>query len=99
MQNRVLKISWFGCGALVGLMSLSLALGSVPRKGTVTDDTAIYQNLSEIKVSKEKLPSFDSDLGRLALAEGHYHEKLPSLADHPRLKAPVKRVSRQKYRR
>ena len=85
--------------AVMGLTTLSVAMGSVPSRSRVTDDTAIYQNLSEIRVGKEVNLNFDSDIARLSASEGQYREKLPALSQHPRLRAPMKRVAQQKYHR
>ena len=84
------------CGVfgLVGL-SMSAAFGSVPKN--VTDDTALYQNLSEIKVSKSKELDFDRDIARLASSEGRYQERLPRVTPD-RIRAPMQRISQQKYR-
>lgn len=95
MKNK--KLYLFNCGLLVGLTTLSIALGSIPN-GRITDDTVIYQNLSEIRVAKEAAPDFDSDVARLSNLEGRYREQLPSLANNPRLVGPMKRISTQKYR-
>lgn len=94
------RFRWFGYGAVMGLTSLSLsfALGSVPTRGRVTDDTAIYQNLSEIRVAKQGRLDFDSDINRLSALEGRYRENLPTLSSSPALNGPMKRVSQQKYR-
>jgi len=91
------KLKWFTCGALVGLTSLSISLASVPRN-RITDDTAIYQNLSEIRVPKAGSINFDSDLMKLSAAEFRYKEKLPSLASKSSLRGPIKRISVKKYR-
>lgn len=99
MQDRALKLGWLGCATVLGLATFSFALGAVPKSGKVTNDTAIYQNLSEIRVARETDLNFDSDVSKLAAAEGRYQEKLPSLASHPRLRAPLERISKQKYRR
>ena len=93
-----MKWLWFISGTLTGLVILSIALGSVPVRGRITDDTAIYQNLSDIRVAREAELNFDGDIARLSAAEADYKEKLPSLAQHPRIKGPVQRVSQQKYR-
>ena len=90
------KLMWFSCGLLVGLTALSVCKASIPGKGKVTDDTAIYEKLSEIQVRKEAKLDFDSDIGHLSQLEGQYHEKLPSLVKHPRLKGPLARVSQQR---
>lgn len=90
---------------LMGKIGLSLALGSfvlssiavasVPTRGRVTDDTAIYQNLSEIRVARERELNFDSDIARLSALEGRYRERLPLAGA---LSGPMKRISQQKYR-
>ncbi|MGZ3687915.1 MAG: hypothetical protein ACXVBW_06430 [Bdellovibrionota bacterium] len=92
-----MKYLWLVCGSVAALTTLSIAMAS-PIKSRITDDTAIYQNLSEVRVSKEGPVNFDGDLDRLSAIEGRYsHEKLPSLASHPRLKGPMKRIAQQKY--
>ncbi len=86
---------YFAAGAVFGLTAMTVAFGSVPKAGRVTDDTAIYQNLSEIKIPKERAANFDADIERLNSLEGRYRERLPSMA---RLHSPMKRVSGQKYK-
>jgi hypothetical protein len=86
----------FVCGIALGAVSFGLARGSVPSK--VTDDTAIYQNLSEIQVQKQQKPSFDQDIDRLAKMERRYQERLPNLKDNAKLQSPMKRISAQSYR-
>lgn len=98
MQETAMKLGWFASGAVLGLLTLSIALGAVPKSNRVTDDTVIYQNLSEIRAAREADLNFDGDIAHLSDSEKRYHEKLPSLADHPRLKAPIQRVGKQKYR-
>ncbi|MEO5971695.1 MAG: hypothetical protein ABIQ95_17355 [Bdellovibrionia bacterium] len=90
------KLMWFGCGMWVGLTILSFAKASVPSGSRLSDDTAIYQNLSEIHVKKEAKLDFDSDVGHLAQLEERYHEGLPT-SGHPRLKKALGRISNQKY--
>lgn len=93
------KLMWFFGGLVIGLTALSITRASVPSvRNRITDDTAIYQRLSEIRVRKEAKIDFDADINRLAQLEGRYQEKLPSLSQHPRLKAPLKRVANEKYR-
>ena len=95
---RFMKLSaGLSAGMLVGITSLSAALGAVPSH-RITDDTAIYQRLSEIRAPRENKPNFDSDINRLSAVEGRYKENLPSLAGHPRLHAPIERISAQRYR-
>jgi hypothetical protein len=89
---------WFTCGLLLGLTVLSMSKAAVPLKSRVTDDTAIYQKLSEIKVRKQMKVDFDSDLSRLSSLESRYRERLPSLANHPQMRAAMKRISQQRYR-
>jgi hypothetical protein len=93
-----MKKLWIACGALVSLTSLSIAMGAVPpARSVVTDDTAIYQHLSEIKISRETRPNFDGDIARLTSLEPAYREKLPSLSKDPRLAGPMKRIASQQY--
>lgn len=86
----------FGFGAIVGFVILSIALASVPKRSRITDDTAIYQQLSEISVPRESSPNFDNDIQKLSNLEPRYREKLP-LAQRPRIKAPLRRVSKKPY--
>ena len=92
-----MRLLWLSVGLLFGLTSLSIAMGAVPAN-RITDDTAIYQRLSEIRAPHEAKPNFDGDISRLSSVEGRFKENLPSLAGHPRLRAPISRISAQKYR-
>jgi len=87
----VKKLMWMSCCVAAGLMSVSAVMASVPSR--VTDDTAIYQNLSEIRVQRQKALNFDSDIARLSLLEGRYREKKLS-----QLRGPSERIAKQKYR-
>lgn len=92
------KFIWFAGGLLLGLTALSITRASVPTKSRVSDDTAIYQKLSEIKgVQKQPKLDVDQEIRELSLMENRYHEKLPTLAQNPRLKGPLQRVSQQRY--
>jgi hypothetical protein len=97
LQRFAQRFFWFGFGLALGGVTISLAMASVPSnrggKTRVTDDTVIYQNLSEIRVPKEKAPNFDSDIEKLSSMEHRYKEKLP-----PRLVSPIQRISHQKYK-
>lgn len=93
-----MKLMWIACGTVIGITSLSIAMGAVPSTRSITDDTAIYQHLSEIKVSRDSRPNFDGDIARLSAIEPAYREKLPSLSRDPRLAGPMKRISAQGYR-
>ncbi|HTL12145.1 MAG TPA: hypothetical protein VL588_06640, partial [Bdellovibrionota bacterium] len=75
--STVGKWWWFSLGMAAGLSSLTVAMGSVPDH--VTDDTALYQGLSEIQAQKTRDLSFDGDLAQLRSMEGRYRERLPSL--------------------
>jgi len=85
-----MKLMWFTSGVMLGLTGLSVAMGSVPSR--ITDDTAIYQRLSEIRVPKQGNINFDADINHLSKIEARYQEDLP------RLRNPMKRISHQKYR-
>jgi hypothetical protein len=80
-------------GVVAGLTGLSLALASVPHNANQSisgvGDTAITQELSEIRVQKEAAPNFDSDIQRLSQLETRYHETLPK---------PIKHVSKRNYK-
>jgi hypothetical protein len=94
-----MKVFLIACAFMTGLTSLSVALGAVPpSRSVVTDDTALYQHLSEIKVAREGRPNFDGDIERLAGIKSAYRERLPSLANDPRLQGPMKRISSRQYR-
>lgn len=94
-----MKLFWIACAVATTLTSLSVAMGAVPTsRSVVTDDTALYQKLSEIKVAREGRPNFDADIARLAAIEPAYREKLPALSRDPRLQGPMKRISSQQYR-
>ena len=98
-SERTKQLVWFTSGALCGLAMLSICKASnVPNN--VTDDTAIYQNLSEIQIKKENAPNFDSDISNLSRMEGRYKDK-PVLKQQPRVakniakKAPAKKALAQ----
>lgn len=82
---------WFSCGALSGITALSLSSASLPPTGHVTDDTAIYQNLSEIRSPKAKDPNFDADIERLANLEKTHQESAQDLK-----KLKLKRATKKK---
>ncbi|OFZ55039.1 MAG: hypothetical protein A2428_14450 [Bdellovibrionales bacterium RIFOXYC1_FULL_54_43] len=94
-----MKWMLFSCGAMIGLTTLSVAMGSVPgrRANKITDDTAIYQSLSEIRVPRQGRINFDQDIARLSNIESGYRENLPALAKRPALQGPMKRIAQQKY--
>lgn len=87
------KWKLFNTGTVLGLVTLSLAWASVSKHTKVTDDTALYQNLSEIRVPKAAQVNFDSDISKLSQLEVRYKEKLPDA----RLASPMKRISQKKY--
>ena len=79
--------------ALVSIAGLPMVLASVPRSKESSNDTAIYQNLHEIKVTKTKSLNFDSDIERLSAQEKAHREALPL-----RISAPMDRVMTTPYR-
>lgn len=80
-KEKIKQLLWFTGGALCGLAMLTISKASVA-PSQVTDDTAIYQNLSEIRVDKERAPNFDGDISRLSQMENRYQDKLPSSQAH-----------------
>ena len=95
------KVIWFLGGLLLGLTALSITKASIPKNNQLTDDTALYQNLSELSVKKEAKIDLaredERNLGRLSQVEGQYRENLPLNGSHSRLKGALKRVSQEKY--
>ena len=89
------QLVWFTGGLLLGLTVLSITKAAVP-KDQITNDTALYQKLSEINVRKQAKLDFDSDIGHLAEMENLYREKLPA-SKRSRLKGAMQRISSQKY--
>lgn len=95
------KWMWFSSGLCVGLVSLSLAVGSVPSgpsipksigEGTslsesLSDDTVLYQDLSDIRVKRAKLLDFDGDIASLEAREKRYRERLPLVSSRKGAKA------------
>lgn len=82
-----MKSMWFVGGFMLGLITVSLAMGAVPgrvRSGEVTDDTALYQKLSEIRVNRQADLNFDSDLEDLSKREKLYSEQLNARKDAPK---------------
>lgn len=79
--------------ALVTIAGAPVVLANVPRSAEITNDTAIYQNLHEIRVNRIKTINFDGDIDRLSAQEKSHHEALPL-----RLSAPMKRVMSTPYR-
>ncbi len=102
-MKSLLKNLWFGTGAVAGITLISFSSASVPSKaqvaGQVTDDTALYENLTEIHSAREHDLNFDGDIDRLSKLEGQYHEKLPSRAHaaRARLQGPMQRISAKAY--
>src|SRR5579884_2151709 len=94
-----MKFMWFISGVALGCTTLTLALANVPAPhSVVTDDTAIYQKLSDIRVSKEGKVDVDAELSRLESEESRFRENLPSAHPVARLRAPMQRIAAQKYK-
>ncbi len=93
------KNKWMQVSAVVGCVvgMSSLASGSVPKN--ITNDAALYQELSEIRIKRRKEAlSFDQDIQKLARLESEYNQsQTPRLVDNPRLSKIVERVSRPGY--
>jgi hypothetical protein len=91
-KNNLLKLI-----TLVGLSGIPMVVASVPRSGSVSNDisndTAIYQNLHEIKIKKVKSLDFDSDIDHLSAQEKSHREALPM-----RISAPMDRVMSTPYK-
>lgn len=88
LKQNVIRVA-----AVVMLAGLPMVLASVPRSSEIANDTAIYQNLHEIRVSKTKSLNFDSDIARLSAQEKEHRERLPL-----RISAPMERINKTPYR-
>lgn len=98
LKSKFKQVWWFSSGFMLGLTGFSMAMGAVPAPSRVTDDTAIYQRLSEIQVPKQGKINFDSDIAQLSKMEARFHENLPTLAKGSRVNGPMGRITSQKYR-
>jgi hypothetical protein len=95
MNMRKLKKSgkdvlW--AAALIAVASAPVVVASVPRSNQITNDTAIYQNLHEIRLAKIKSLDFDSDISRLSAQEKRHRDAVPM-----RVSAPMDRVLKTPY--
>lgn len=75
------------------LAGLSGSIASVPNTQQISNDTAIYQNLHEIRVKKEATADFDADIERLSAQEKSHRKALPL-----RVSAPMERVMKSSYK-
>lgn len=73
----------------------AISQASVPSKGSVTNDSELYHNLSEVKVAKLGDLNFDHDVARLTALEHQYAGKA---SVRGRVQAPMQRISKQSYR-
>ncbi len=78
-------------------ISFGMAHAALPPIGTVTDDTALYQNLSEIRVKRQREFNYDQDLSRLSLLETRYRENLPGISEN-RIEGARQRLEGSQYR-
>jgi hypothetical protein len=77
----------YGLGVVLGLGGLTLCFASID--GKITDDRALYQNLTEIRAQKQKDLNFDGDFAALRAAEARFQEKnLP----HPRPRVRAQQI-------
>ncbi len=94
-MNNMKNWMWMISGFVLGTVTFSVGFAAVPKQPVA--DSAIYQELSEIRTQKQKDLSFDHDVAQLASTEERYRENLPSLSQNPRIKNPVQRVAQKKY--
>ncbi|MFZ9596634.1 MAG: hypothetical protein ACO3A2_11230, partial [Bdellovibrionia bacterium] len=98
------KLVWFNFGLIVGLTLLSFAKASIPSSGRLTDDTAIDQRVSEIRVKKQAQLDLDLEIAHLSRLEKKYEERLglpvrpgsQSHASHLKMRPAIQRISNQK---
>ncbi len=93
MASRKSYSSWrgslkdYGLGFVLGLGGLTLCFASID--GRITDDRALYENLTEIRARKHQDISFDGDIAALSNVEGRFREKS--------LPKPRPKVARKSY--
>ena len=99
LRGSLLLVALLGFlgGSALSQASLPPPMGTVPLTGTVTDDTALYQSLSEIRVKRQREFSFDQDLSRLSALEPRYRESLPGLSND-RMQGARSRIERAPLR-
>lgn len=90
-------IGFTGFGAVIAMTASMVAHGAVPAQvpTQVIDDTALYENLSEIDVRKEAEIDFDEDLRKLERVEYAFYEDLASKS----IQSKRKRVQARKEAR
>lgn len=86
-RKQIMFFAW------ITVAGVPMVLASVPRAKDVSNDTAIYQNLHEIRVEKIRSLDFDNDIQKLSAQEKAHREAIPL-----RLSAPMKRVQSTPYR-
>ncbi len=74
------------------IAGLPAVVASVP-KSTTKNDAALYQNLQELRISKESSIDFDKDIERLSAQEKSHRRALPL-----RVSAPMERVMKSPYK-
>lgn len=91
-QGWSTQLKDYGLGLVLGLGGLTLCFASID--GKITDDRALYQNLTEIRAQKQKDLNFDGDLAALRAAEARFQEKkLPRPLAKTRARKTVARSS------
>lgn len=78
--------------AILALTAVT-AKASVPGASEITNDTSVYKNLHEIRISKESSLNFDGDIEKLSAQEKSHRRALPV-----RLSAPMDRVMKTSYK-
>lgn len=79
--------------SLLALLTATSAFAAVPGSSEITNDSAVYKNLHEIRIAKEKSLDFDGDIERLSAQEKSHRHALPV-----RLSAPMDRVMKTSYK-
>jgi len=103
MLSKKLNVGkvWKMSVLVISGLLISVPSWSVPQTPErVTDDTEIYQNLSEIRSPKKREMLFREDLHRLIAIESRFHERLPNprgYDKHQRVSSPIKKIKSKKY--
>lgn len=86
LKKKLAQWMWFGGGLTVGWTALAMSQAAPQSLGvkSLRDDTAIYQNLSEIRVQRQAELKTEHEVSRLAAMELHYREALPIMKHQKR---------------
>ena len=90
MKNRKNRENIVRAVIFTMIAGLPAVVASVPKS---KNDSALYQNLQELRITKESGIDFDQDIERLSAQEKSHRRALPL-----RVSAPMERVMKSPYK-